>query len=380
MGTESRWRATSAFAAALLGASVIVGLASARPAAGQVSVSASATVPTVDGVRRFNVGATHSPTLLQELSGSLSGTAPAGASAGLRGVDVADHEHPDGAAINWAQVASAGYRFADIKATEGTYYVNPYYSSDVAQAKAAGLYVMGYHFAVPNISDGITQADYAVSHGSYAADGRTLPMVLDIEYDPYVKADHTNECYGLSAAKMVAWITGFDSEVERLTGQRPIIYTTADWWDACTGASPAFAANPLWVAAYGVGNPPLPAGWANWTFWQYTSSAAVPGIAGNVDANYFNSAMVTLADPGSQSDASGTRVFLQVNSLDAAALQTLNDAASGLPAGLSISGGGQITGTIWARPGTYPVTVTAARPSGARGSVSFTWTVTPAPG
>ena len=305
MRTASWWRATSAVLAALLGVSVIVGFAAARPAAGQVSGSvaaagarsADAQVPTVDGVRRFNVGAAHSPALLRRLSGALGRTGQAPAPASPSGVDVAAFQHLNGAAINWPQVASAGYGFAFIKESEGNYYVNPYYASDLAQAKAAGLYATGYHFAIPNVSDGVTQADFTVSHAGQAADGGTLPMALDIEYDPYISGDHTNNCYGLDPAQMVAWITAFDGEVQRLTGQAPIIYTTADWWDKCTGASTAFGANPLWVAAYGVSSPPLPAGWASWTFWQYTSSATIPGIIGNGDASYSNGAMGALMAP-----------------------------------------------------------------------------------
>ena len=308
MGTASWWRATSAALAALLSVSVIAGFAAARPAAGQVSGSAAAAgarspgaqVPTVDGVRRFNVGAAHSPALLRRLSGPLSQTGRAAAPPALSGVDVADAQHLNGAAIDWTQVASAGYGFAFIKESEGNYYVNPYYASDLAQAQAAGLYATGYHFAVPNVSDGVTQADFTVSHASKAADGPTLPVALDIEYDPYTSGDHTNECYGLDPAQMVAWITAFDGEVQRLTGKAPIIYTTADWWDTCTGASTAFGANPLWVAAYGVSSPPLPAGWASWTFWQYTSSATIPGIIGNVDASYSNGAIAALVAPAAR--------------------------------------------------------------------------------
>jgi hypothetical protein len=194
MGIASRWRAASASAVVLLGVLGVAGLAPARAAIGRVPGSAATmawsagghapSVPTVDGVRRFNVGATHSPTVLRQLAGALSGTGRAAASASLTGVDVASFQHPNGAAINWVQVASAGYRFAFIKETEGNYYVNSYYASDLAQAGAAGLYATGYHFAVPNVSDGVTQADYAVSHGSYATGGRTLQMALDIEYDP----------------------------------------------------------------------------------------------------------------------------------------------------------------------------------------------------
>jgi GH25 family lysozyme M1 (1,4-beta-N-acetylmuramidase) len=237
--------------------------------------------PVVDGVRRSNVGAAHSPRLSRELSGGparMAGALPAGA--GARGIDVAGYQHPHGAAINWARVAWAGYRFAFIKASEGTYYANPYYATDLAHAKAAGLYVTGYAFAVPNVSGGASQADYAVKHARYAVDGRTMPLALDIEYNPYGA-----ECYRLTPARMVAWISAFTSEARRLTGQRPIIYTTADWWRSCTGDSRAFGSDPLWVAAWGPSTPPMPSGWRDWTFWQYTSRGRVAGISGRVDVS-----------------------------------------------------------------------------------------------
>src|SRR5689334_20011263 len=74
--------------------------------------------PVVDGVRRGNVGSAHSPQILRQLSASPV-TMPPPADAGALGVDVADHQHPHGAAIDWSQVADAGYKFAFIKATEG---------------------------------------------------------------------------------------------------------------------------------------------------------------------------------------------------------------------------------------------------------------------
>ena len=66
-------------------------------------------LPVVDGVRRGNVGSAHSPQLLQQLSASPV-TMPPPADAGALGVDVADYQHPHGAAIDWSQVAAAGYK------------------------------------------------------------------------------------------------------------------------------------------------------------------------------------------------------------------------------------------------------------------------------
>ncbi len=347
-----RGQAAALALAAILVTSGLFGLTTLRSSSARAvpPVAASA------GVNRSNVGAPHSPQLLRELAGPLArtgqhpaaaGAAPAAASATVQGVDVASYQHPNGAAITWTQVVSAGYEFAAIKATEGNYYINPYYASDLADAKAAGLFVAAYHVAIPNVTAGAAQADYAVSHTGYTADGRTLPLELDAEYDPYASSDHTNMCYRLTPAQMVSWIAAFASETQRLTGQLPIIYTIADWWDTCTGDSAAFGSDPLWVAAYAAASPPLPAGWTNWTLWQYTSGGTVPGIstAGATDISYVNTSVVTLLDPGDQQEAAGSPVSLQVNSLDPAPAQPLTYTATGLPPGASISDSGQITGT-----------------------------------
>ncbi|WP_263984057.1 putative Ig domain-containing protein [Streptomyces sp. HPF1205] len=84
---------------------------------------------------------------------------------------------------------------------------------------------------------------------------------------------------------------------------------------------------------------------------------------------------VTVTDPGSQSGTVGTAITgLQVHATDSASGQTLTYTASGLPAGLSISSAGLITGTP-TTAGTYDVAVTATDSTGASGAASFTWTI-----
>jgi GH25 family lysozyme M1 (1,4-beta-N-acetylmuramidase) len=235
---------------------------------------------------RYNVGAAHSPTLLQELAGPLRQTGLISSTL-AQGVDVAADQHPGGAAIEWSRVAAAGFTFAAIKATEGNYYANPWYPQDAAGAANAGLTVTGYHFAIPNVSGGAAQADFAVSHlGS--AGGRPRALAVDLEYDPYTATDHTNQCYGMSAAQLVGWISAFSSEARQLTGRTPALYTTAGWWSACTGDSTAFNSAPLWVAGFGGSQPARPDAWRSWAVWQYTSAGTVPGIAasGSTDVSY----------------------------------------------------------------------------------------------
>jgi hypothetical protein len=84
---------------------------------------------------------------------------------------------------------------------------------------------------------------------------------------------------------------------------------------------------------------------------------------------------VTVTNPGNQTGTAGTAVSLQIHASDSASGQTLTYSATGLPPGLSInSSSGLISGTP-TTAGTYSVTVTATDTTGAKGSTSFTWTI-----
>ncbi|NUR58378.1 MAG: cellulose-binding protein, partial [Catenulispora sp.] len=86
---------------------------------------------------------------------------------------------------------------------------------------------------------------------------------------------------------------------------------------------------------------------------------------------------VTVTNPGPQSGTVGTAISgLQIHASDSAAGQSLTYTAAGLPAGLSISTSGLITGTPSAA-GTSAVTVTATDSTGASGTATFNWTVNP---
>ena len=303
----------------------------------------------------FNVGATHAP----RTERGLADVRQSPAKGAVLGIDVASGNHPGGAPIDWAQVAGAGYRFAFIKATEGSYYANPFYASDLAGAKAAGLLVAAYHFANPNDSSGTLQADFAVDHAGVGTDGATLPLVADLEFDPYTALDHTNECYGLTPAQMVSWIRAFVKEADRRTGQLPAIYTVSDWWDKCTGSSTAFAGDPLWIADYASADktPLLPAGWSGYAYWQYTSTGKVPGVKIATDISALAPTALEVAAPGRQSVGANSNPSLPIRSLDSG--QPLSYSATGLPAGLAIDPAtGLITGTAPAAPTTWTASVT----------------------
>jgi lysozyme len=202
----------------------------------------------------------------------------------LQGVDVSSNQHSGDAAIDWWQVRGAGYAFALVKATEGDYYRNPYFAADYEAAKAAGLYRGAYHFAIPSAGDGAGQADFFLDAAGYSADGWSLAPGLDLEWNPY---NSGSPCYGLDQGEMVSWVAAFRDEVQRRVHRLPAIYTTASWWDECTGGDSSFGNSPLWVAAYEVSAPPIPSGWSSPTLWQYTEHGRVPGVPGEVDVNSF---------------------------------------------------------------------------------------------
>jgi beta-glucosidase len=200
--------------------------------------------------------------------------------------------------------------------------------------------------------------------------------MLDIEYNPY-----GSQCYGLSQSSMRSWIAQFSSEVQAKTGQEPIIYGPGPWWQDCTGGTSRFGQFPLWVPDWTTASRPrLPKGWSNYAFWQYASDGTVRGIdaAGNTDLDQINPAVIPLLDPGPQTSVAGGAVDLQLRLADRQAARDVSYSAAGLPPGASISATGQITGWPVAT-GTYTATVSASNAAGQSGSVSFTWTVKPAP-
>ncbi len=115
-----------------------------------------------------------------------------------------------------------------------------------------------------------------------------------------------------------------------------------------------------------------------------TYPATVTGTAGpatgSVSLTWSVRSAVTVTSPGTLSTVAGTRVDLQSHAVDSTAGQTLSYSAKDLPAGLSMSSQGLITGWPSSPAGTHKVTITAADGLTGSGSVSFTWAVTAAPG
>jgi hypothetical protein len=113
-------------------------------------------------------------------------------------------------------------------------------------------------------------------------------------------------------------------QVAKKLGRQPIIYTAAWHWNAVPVEANWAAAYPLWVASYPfsegaptraqltaflnntAGAPPakrqprVPAGWKDWTLWQYAEHGVVDGnckssgALADTDLNIFNGPLETL--------------------------------------------------------------------------------------
>jgi GH25 family lysozyme M1 (1,4-beta-N-acetylmuramidase) len=195
------------------------------------------------------------------------------------GVDVSSHQGD----VNWASLWKSGVKWAYVKATEGNYYRSTSFNQQYTGSYKTGMIRGSYHFAAPDVSSGANQATYFADHGGgWSKDGKTLPGVLDIEWNPYGAS-----CYGLSKSAMVSWIKDFTKTYKSRTGRDAVIYTATTWWKDCTGDYAGFAkTNPLWVARYNTSPGVLPKGWGFHTIWQYTSTGAEVG-----DRDKFNGAM-----------------------------------------------------------------------------------------
>jgi GH25 family lysozyme M1 (1,4-beta-N-acetylmuramidase) len=208
---------------------------------------------------------------------------------GVQGLDVSAHQ----SSVDWQQQWNIGARFAYVKASEGNYYTNEQFGSQYQGSRSVGMIRGAYHFAVPNWSSGADQASYFVQNGGgWTADGYTMPPVLDFEFNPYegrtINGFYFGDtCYGMSGSQLASWVRDFGNTMLSMTGRLPVIYTNTSWWNQCLGNQTGFGDYPLWVAAY-PSSPSdnagaVPAGWATYSIWQYSSTGPLAG-----DSNVWN--------------------------------------------------------------------------------------------
>jgi GH25 family lysozyme M1 (1,4-beta-N-acetylmuramidase) len=179
------------------------------------------------------------------------------------GIDVSYYQE----SIDWPKVADAGIRFAFIRISDGLTVEDLRFERNWREAQRAGIARGSYQYFRPD-QDAIAQADLVIAR--LRGDRGELPPAIDVETDG-----------GLRPAALAVKVRVWVNRVREQLGVEPIIYASPDFWRDSVGG--ADIPQPLWLAHYTAKCPTVPQPWTRWTFWQFSQSGHVPGIAGPVD-------------------------------------------------------------------------------------------------
>ena len=180
-----------------------------------------------------------------------------------QGVDVSKYNGN----IDWKQVASAGMKFALIKAGSTNSGIDPNFDANIRGAQAVGIKTGVYIYSYATTpEEAIEEANLVLQWiAPYTVN---FPVVFDIE----------DRCHkNLSTEQLIAIINSFCMTIDA-AGYYPMVYSYKNLFDGKI----SICGWDRWVAHYnescGTTN--------NVCIWQYTSRGRVPGVGGNVDLNY----------------------------------------------------------------------------------------------
>lgn len=201
----------------------------------------------------------------------------------IKGVDVSAHQGQ----IKWDILALENVRFAFIKATEGSNWVDKQFAYNFQAAQEIGLYVGAYHFFSFD-SAGITQAANFIENVPRSAYGKILPPVVDLEFYG-TKASNPP-----SAQSIYSELDAMLFALEKHYGVKPIIYTTPSFYDMYLRER--YKEYPLWIRSVFFSPHSLIARcfglyFDEWKFWQYNPKGVLKGYSGGeryIDLNAFN--------------------------------------------------------------------------------------------
>ncbi|WP_370450659.1 glycoside hydrolase family 25 protein [Palleronia sediminis] len=197
---------------------------------------------------------------------------PGPAAYAVHGIDLSKFQ----SRVDWRRARAAGVNFAFIKATEGGDRLDPYFAENFRGATEAGIAPGAYHFYY-FCTDAERQARWFIENVPRTPGA--MPPVVDLEWNPF-----SPTCtYRPPAEEVRAEVTKFMDIIARHYGQRPIIYTTPDFWERNEIAR---LGGETWLRAVAETPDKVYPG-ARWTFWQYTGTGIIDGIAGPVDINVF---------------------------------------------------------------------------------------------
>lgn len=179
--------------------------------------------------------------------------------------------------VDWAKAQANGVNFAFLKATEGGDLVDPEFAANWRASRAAGVPVGAYHFWY-HCRPAAEQARWFIRHVPRAP--KALPPVLDMEWTPF--SPTCTRRPSPDAIRREAKV--FLDMIEAHYGQRPLIYSTPDFFE--TNQMWKLGGYEFWLRSV-AGHPRDVYQGRHWTFWQYTGTGLVPGVQGKSDINVF---------------------------------------------------------------------------------------------
>lgn len=183
------------------------------------------------------------------------------------GIDVSHHQGE----INWKMLLREQrfdtlIDFVYCKATEGSDHIDTQWKKNRRELNNGGVLNGAYHYFLPK-SPPRPQAEHFLK--TWNERDIDLPPALDVEEEGFSDED--------LIAKMKIWLT----EVERISGLRPIIYTSLHFYE--TKFRNKFPGYRFWLAAYS--REPEYMDDKDVIHWQFSETGRLPGMEGYVDVN-----------------------------------------------------------------------------------------------
>ncbi len=212
--------------------------------------------------------------IIQGVSYTFSDNGALAQGSGTIGIDVSKYQP----SINWSSVKASGVSFVIIRcgyrgASTGVLIQDPYYTSHIKGARAAGLKVGIYFFSTAlNEAEAVEEASMCVAlAGGY---GVNYPIFIDVESSPRPGYD------ALSVSERTANISAFCKTI-RSAGYSAGVYANKNWLSEKINTG-ELSGYKIWLAQYNAAGPTYN---GRYDLWQYTSRGRVDGISGNVDMN-----------------------------------------------------------------------------------------------
>ena len=186
------------------------------------------------------------------------------------GIDVSEWQR----SVNFREVKEAGIQVVYIKATQGNYYIDPYFERNYQEAKEKALKIGVYHFLTArNTEEAKDEADFFAS----VISKKEIDCRLAMDFEVFGRLNK-NEINEISKV--------FLERVEEKTKKEMVIYS--DSYNAKYIFDEELARKyPIWIAQYGTTEPFNNGKWENWVGFQYADDGRVKGIRNYVDKDYY---------------------------------------------------------------------------------------------